>query len=152
MRSHEKPSGARNPSIQSMIARFELRLVVSNATSDDKISRTRPVSMKTSCSDTGRLSLAGPPSASARRGAGSIPAPLWARTLARGDIDRPRRRRATGNQEKAMRQAWKRASALGFAAALTAAPALAQELKIGLSAEPTSIDPHFHNLKIGRAH
>jgi peptide/nickel transport system substrate-binding protein len=45
-----------------------------------------------------------------------------------------------------MRQAWKRASALGFAAALTAAPALAQELKIGLSAEPTSIDPHFHNL------
>jgi peptide/nickel transport system substrate-binding protein len=39
-----------------------------------------------------------------------------------------------------------RASALGFAAALTAAPALAQELKIGLSAEPTSIDPHFHNL------
>jgi hypothetical protein len=48
MRSHEKPSGARNPSIQSMIARFELRLVVSNATRDDKISRTRPVSMKTS--------------------------------------------------------------------------------------------------------
>ncbi|HKH97370.1 MAG TPA: ABC transporter substrate-binding protein [Beijerinckiaceae bacterium] len=45
-----------------------------------------------------------------------------------------------------MRQAWKRASALGLAAALTAAPALAQELKIGLSAEPTSIDPHFHNL------
>ncbi|HYY85270.1 MAG TPA: ABC transporter substrate-binding protein [Beijerinckiaceae bacterium] len=45
-----------------------------------------------------------------------------------------------------MRQAWKRASALGLAAALTAVPALAQELKIGLSAEPTSIDPHFHNL------
>ena len=26
------------------------------------------------------------------------------------------------------------------------APAAAQELKIGLASEPTSIDPHFHNL------
>jgi peptide/nickel transport system substrate-binding protein len=45
-----------------------------------------------------------------------------------------------------MRQGWKRVSVVGIAAVLTAAPALAQELKIGLSAEPTSIDPHFHNL------
>ena len=29
---------------------------------------------------------------------------------------------------------------------MLAAPAAAQELKIGLASEPTSIDPHFHNL------
>ncbi len=31
-------------------------------------------------------------------------------------------------------------------AALAAAPAAAQELRIGLASEPTSMDPHFHNL------
>ena len=31
-------------------------------------------------------------------------------------------------------------------AAIAASPALAQELKIGLSAEPSAMDPHFHNL------
>lgn len=38
---------------------------------------------------------------------------------------------------------------LAFAALLTLvpmAPVMAQQLKIGLSAEPTSIDPHFHNV------
>lgn len=38
-------------------------------------------------------------------------------------------------------------SLLAVAAAVAAAPAHAQaELKIGLSAEPTSLDPHYHNL------
>ncbi len=38
-------------------------------------------------------------------------------------------------------------SLLAVAATVAAAPAHAQaELKIGLSAEPTSLDPHFHNL------
>jgi peptide/nickel transport system substrate-binding protein len=45
-----------------------------------------------------------------------------------------------------MRQRWKGLAVAGVAAVLGAAPALAQELKVGLSAEPTSIDPHFHNL------
>src|ERR1041384_8348757 len=31
-------------------------------------------------------------------------------------------------------------------AALLASGAVAQELKIGLSAEPSAMDPHFHNL------
>ena len=34
----------------------------------------------------------------------------------------------------------------GLPVALLAGPVLAQELKIGLASEPTSIDPHFHNL------
>jgi peptide/nickel transport system substrate-binding protein len=41
------------------------------------------------------------------------------------------------------------AKTLAFAAALAtlaAGPALARDLTIGLSAEPSSIDPHFHNL------
>jgi len=29
---------------------------------------------------------------------------------------------------------------------LSAAPLAAQELKIGIASEPTSVDPHFHNL------
>jgi peptide/nickel transport system substrate-binding protein len=35
---------------------------------------------------------------------------------------------------------------VGLPLAALAAPALAQELKIGLASEPTSMDPHFHNL------
>jgi peptide/nickel transport system substrate-binding protein len=35
---------------------------------------------------------------------------------------------------------------LGLPLSVLAAPALAQELKIGLASEPTSMDPHFHNL------
>lgn len=38
------------------------------------------------------------------------------------------------------------ALAAALAAALGAAPALAQSLRIGISAEPSSIDPHYHNL------
>lgn len=36
--------------------------------------------------------------------------------------------------------------AAGLLAAVAAAPAYAQELRIGLGAEPTAMDPHFHNL------
>lgn len=36
------------------------------------------------------------------------------------------------------------ASALALVAAMTAAPALAQELRMGLTSAPTSNDPHFH--------
>jgi peptide/nickel transport system substrate-binding protein len=38
------------------------------------------------------------------------------------------------------------AALFAAAAALTAQAALAQELRIGLSAEPSSMDPHYHNL------
>ncbi len=38
------------------------------------------------------------------------------------------------------------ASALALGALMLAAPAMAQEVRIGLSAEPSSIDPHYHNL------
>src|SRR2546428_12717087 len=38
------------------------------------------------------------------------------------------------------------AAALGWIAGAAAAGAGAQELKIGLSAEPSAMDPHFHNL------
>src|SRR5712691_7499325 len=38
------------------------------------------------------------------------------------------------------------AAALGWIAGAGAAGASAQELKIGLSAEPSAMDPHFHNL------
>ena len=43
----------------------------------------------------------------------------------------------------------KRLCLIGLAGLLPlafSAPASAQELKIGLASEPTSIDPHFHNL------
>ena len=39
-----------------------------------------------------------------------------------------------------------RLTALAVATALPALPALAQDLRIGLAAEPSSADPHFHNL------
>ena len=39
-----------------------------------------------------------------------------------------------------------RLTAVAIAAALPALPAVAQELRIGLAAEPSSADPHFHNL------
>ena len=45
-----------------------------------------------------------------------------------------------------MRHPVKRLAWLTLSALVSAAPSVAQELKIGLSAEPTSIDPHFHNL------
>jgi peptide/nickel transport system substrate-binding protein len=45
-----------------------------------------------------------------------------------------------------MRHPSKRLAWLTVSALLAAAPSVAQELKIGLAAEPTSIDPHFHNL------
>jgi peptide/nickel transport system substrate-binding protein len=38
------------------------------------------------------------------------------------------------------------AGAVALGALAAAAPALAQELRIGLAAEPSSADPHFHNL------
>jgi peptide/nickel transport system substrate-binding protein len=41
------------------------------------------------------------------------------------------------------RQFW---SAFAVATLVAATPALSQELKIGLSAEPSSLDPHYHNL------
>jgi peptide/nickel transport system substrate-binding protein len=44
-----------------------------------------------------------------------------------------------------MRAGMKAAALAGLALAF-AAPAAAQELKVGLASEPTSIDPHFHNL------
>ena len=44
-----------------------------------------------------------------------------------------------------MRAGMKAAAVAGLALAF-AAPAGAQELKVGLASEPTSIDPHFHNL------
>ncbi len=44
-----------------------------------------------------------------------------------------------------MTKSWK-AAAFAFAALLAAAPALAQELKIAMSSEPSSADPHYHNL------
>jgi peptide/nickel transport system substrate-binding protein len=37
-------------------------------------------------------------------------------------------------------------SAFAFTALIAATPALSQELKVGLSAEPSSLDPHYHNL------
>ena len=40
---------------------------------------------------------------------------------------------------------WKQLVAVALSGGFIAA-ANAQELKIGLSAEPSSIDPHFHNL------
>ncbi|MFN3147502.1 MAG: ABC transporter substrate-binding protein [Paracoccaceae bacterium] len=39
-----------------------------------------------------------------------------------------------------------RLTAFAVAAALPALPAVAQELRIGLASEPSSADPHFHNL------
>jgi peptide/nickel transport system substrate-binding protein len=39
-----------------------------------------------------------------------------------------------------------RLTALAVATALPALPALAQDLRIGLASEPSSADPHFHNL------
>ena len=39
-----------------------------------------------------------------------------------------------------------RLTTLAVAVALPALPALAQELRIGLASEPSSADPHFHNL------
>ncbi|MGB3555321.1 MAG: ABC transporter substrate-binding protein [Jannaschia sp.] len=39
-----------------------------------------------------------------------------------------------------------RLTTLAVAAALPALPALAQEIRIGLASEPSSADPHFHNL------
>ncbi len=39
-----------------------------------------------------------------------------------------------------------RVAAATALAAIAASPAFAQELKIGLSAEPSAMDPHFHNL------
>jgi peptide/nickel transport system substrate-binding protein len=41
------------------------------------------------------------------------------------------------------RQFW---SAFALAALVAASPSIAQELRIGISAEPSSIDPHYHNL------
>jgi peptide/nickel transport system substrate-binding protein len=41
------------------------------------------------------------------------------------------------------RQFW---SAFAVAALVAGTPALSQELKVGLSAEPSSLDPHYHNL------
>ena len=37
-------------------------------------------------------------------------------------------------------------ASVALVAILAAAPVLAQELKIGLSAEPSAMDPHYHNL------
>lgn len=44
-----------------------------------------------------------------------------------------------------MTKSWK-AAAFAVAAFIAAAPALAQELKIAMSSEPSSADPHYHNL------
>ena len=54
---------------------------------------------------------------------------------------RPGRR---GSQERKMTR-WKQLVAVALSGGFIAA-ANAQELKIGLSAEPSSMDPHFHNL------
>ena len=46
-----------------------------------------------------------------------------------------------------MKRGWKWFVVLGSPLAVAAAvPGVAQELKIGVAAEATSIDPHFHNL------
>ncbi|PJI43370.1 ABC transporter substrate-binding protein [Ferrovibrio sp.] len=46
-----------------------------------------------------------------------------------------------------MMMRWKTlTAAVALSAGLMAGPVLAQELKIGLSAEPSALDPHYHNL------
>ncbi len=46
-----------------------------------------------------------------------------------------------------MMMRWKTlTAAAALSASLLAGPVLAQELKIGLSAEPSALDPHYHNL------
>ncbi|MEK9971674.1 MAG: ABC transporter substrate-binding protein, partial [Ferrovibrio sp.] len=46
-----------------------------------------------------------------------------------------------------MMMRWKTlAAAVALSAGLMSGPVLAQELKIGLSAEPSALDPHYHNL------
>lgn len=46
-----------------------------------------------------------------------------------------------------MKQTFRRIALVGMPIAFAlAAPAQAQELKIGMASEPTSIDPHFHNV------
>ena len=50
------------------------------------------------------------------------------------------------NRENDMTFRFLRLTTLAVAAALPALPALAQELRIGIASEPSSADPHFHNL------
>jgi len=45
-----------------------------------------------------------------------------------------------------MKRSYLRLAAVAATAALTSMPAVAQELRIGVASEPSSADPHFHNL------